>query len=54
MNFSQKKWYKFWYKSIEKNLETVVFQGFRVAGAEGLEPSARGFGAALGCPETIE
>ena len=27
-----------------KILETALFQGFLVAGAEGLEPSARGFG----------
>ena len=33
-------------------LKTQCFQGF-MAGAEGLEPSARGFGAALECPETV-
>ena len=35
-------------KSKEKALKPSGFKAFPVAGAEGLEPSARGFGAAVG------
>ena len=35
-------------KSEEKALKPSGFKAFPVAGAEGLEPSARGFGAAVG------
>ena len=34
-------------KNKEKALKPRCFKAFRMAGAEGLEPSARGFGAAV-------
>ena len=41
-------------KRKEKALKPSGFKAFPMAGAEGLEPSARGFGAAVGIAKTTQ
>ena len=46
-NFRALGWYKFWYKK-RKTASEIAFRSQKsLAGAEGLEPSARGFGATV-------